>query len=92
MCKAYQAVVDTVAAEWTTVRLPWAAFVPVARARHAPELGPLEPADITSFRLFYSRFEFDDAPNANFSAGARTRMARRASCNPWRHAPAVIKT
>jgi hypothetical protein len=56
----YQALVDTdVNGQWTTVYLPWHAFVPTKRARYDPDAPPLDGRGIRSFGLVLSRFEYD---------------------------------
>ena len=66
---AYQATFDTVAGDFTTVRIPWHEFVPVKRAKWDPTGAPLDPSAITNIGLVLSRFEFNGMPNPNFSIG-----------------------
>ncbi|KAG1657278.1 hypothetical protein FOA52_005472 [Chlamydomonas sp. UWO 241] len=65
----YQATFDTVAGQWSDVRLPWHSFVPVKRAQSDPKGAPLDPARIAKFGLVLSRFEFNGMPNPCFATG-----------------------
>jgi hypothetical protein len=52
----YQATFDTSPeGDWTTVRLPWASFVPVKRAQSDPKGAPLDPSRISKLGLVLSR-------------------------------------
>ena len=64
----YQATFDTTG-DWTTVRLPWHAFVPVKRARSLPGGPPLDPAVIRQFGLVLSRFEYNGYANPAYHSG-----------------------
>ena len=63
---AYGAGFDTKAGEWQTVRLPWAAFRAIFRARSVPGAPPLEKGRICSLQLMLSKFEVDGALNPAF--------------------------
>jgi monofunctional biosynthetic peptidoglycan transglycosylase len=45
---------DTVAGEWTSVRLPFTSFVPTFRGRLVRDSVPLDPAQLTSIGLMIS--------------------------------------
>ena len=66
----YQALLDTSTdGGWSTVFLPWSAFVPTKRARFDPAAPPLDGRGIRSLGLVLSRFEYDGAPNPRCLAG-----------------------
>ena len=65
----YQATFDTLNGDWSTVRLPWHAFVPVKRACSLPGGPPLDPAVIRQFGLVLSRFEYNGCANPAYHPG-----------------------
>lgn len=60
---------DTVADQWITVELPFSHFIPVFRARTAPNAPPLNVGQIYSLQLMLSKFEYDGALNPHFRPG-----------------------
>ena len=44
---------DTTPDGWQTVRLPWAGFAPVFRAKTQRGMAPLTPASICSIQLMF---------------------------------------
>jgi Complex I intermediate-associated protein 30 (CIA30) len=56
--------------EWTTVKLPWHAFVAVDKAKVDTGAPPLDPAKVRQFGLVLSRFYFNGIPNPNYKPGA----------------------
>jgi hypothetical protein len=68
---AYQASFDTVAGEWMTVNLPWHQFVPVSKGVVAYGAPPINPSQISTIGLLYSRFTYNGAPNPNCKPGVR---------------------
>lgn len=60
---------DTVAGEWITVRVPFDQTIPVFRAKTVLN-AKLAPAQIRSFQLMLSKFEYDGALNPRFNPGA----------------------
>lgn len=65
----YQAQYDTVKDEWTTVYMPWHAFVPVTRAQYDSKAKPLDPAQVKQMGLVLSRFHYNSLPNQRYKAG-----------------------
>lgn len=65
----YTASFDTVADEWQTIQVPFAACVPVFRARTLSNASPLDTSSISSIQLMLSKFEYDGALNPRFSPG-----------------------
>jgi len=65
----YTASFDTVADEWQTIQVPFAACVPVFRARTLSNASPLNTSNISSIQLMLSKFEYDGALNPKFSPG-----------------------
>ncbi|PNH08398.1 hypothetical protein TSOC_005030 [Tetrabaena socialis] len=64
---------DTVPGVWQTVRLPFADFFPVFRARRLapgqPGAKPLDPAAVSSIQIMLSKFEYDGQLNPAFRRG-----------------------
>jgi NAD(P)-dependent dehydrogenase (short-subunit alcohol dehydrogenase family) len=66
----YTASFDTRPGEWQTVRLPFAAFVPVFRAKTVAGAPRFDPRRLTSVQLMLSKFEYDGRLNPAFREGA----------------------
>ncbi|NJL21591.1 MAG: CIA30 family protein [Leptolyngbyaceae cyanobacterium SM1_3_5] len=66
---AYCASFDTIANEWTTVKIPFADLIPVFRAKTVREAGAIDPGKIRSMQLMLSKFEYDGALNPHFTSG-----------------------
>lgn len=60
---------DTVAGEWTDVRIPWDAFRTVFRAKTVVDGEAVNPRNVTAVQLMLSKFEYDSVLNPAFSAG-----------------------
>ncbi|MBE9178241.1 CIA30 family protein [Oculatella sp. LEGE 06141] len=60
---------DTIANQWMTVRIPFAALVAVFRAKSVSDR-PLDPSQINAFQLMLSKFEYDGGLNPHFTPGA----------------------
>lgn len=60
---------DTVANTWITVRIPFAEFIPVLRAKTVSDT-PLDPQCVNAFQLMLSKFEYDGALNPHFQPGS----------------------
>ena len=65
----YQGQFDTIKDEWTTVYMPWHAFVPVTRAQYDSKAKPLNPAQVKQMGLVLSRFHYNSLPNFRHKAG-----------------------
>ncbi len=65
---AYSYSFDTVRDEWITVRMPFTGMIPVFRAKTVQGRS-LNSAQIRSFQLMLSKFEYDGALNPHFHAG-----------------------
>ncbi|MBD3886957.1 CIA30 family protein [Phormidium tenue FACHB-886] len=59
---------DTVADEWMTVQVPFAALVPVFRAKTVSDR-PFALNHVTAVQLMLSKFEYDGALNPKFQPG-----------------------
>jgi hypothetical protein len=59
---------DTVADQWITVSIPFAALVPVFRAKTVSDR-PFDPSSVTAIQLMLSKFEYDGALNPHFQPG-----------------------
>ena len=66
---AYAYSFDTVANQWMDVRVPFTAMTPVFRAKTVPDGPPLNTAQVRSFQLMLSKFEYDGVLNPHFQAG-----------------------
>lgn len=66
---AYCASFDTIANEWTTVRIEFADLIPVFRAKTVREAGAIDASKIRSMQLMLSKFEYDGALNPHFTPG-----------------------
>ncbi|MEN9218151.1 MAG: CIA30 family protein [Gloeomargarita sp. DG_2_bins_126] len=66
---AYGAQFDTQPATWITVKIPFADFVPVFRAKTVPDAPPLDRKQIVSFQLMLSKFAYDGQLNPTFQPG-----------------------
>jgi len=64
---AYSYSFDTVSNSWMSVRIPFAALIPVFRAKTL-KIRPIDPSNIYSFQLM-SKFEYDGELNPKFSPG-----------------------
>jgi hypothetical protein len=60
---------DTVNGDWTTVRIPFSALIPVFRAKTVSDR-PFAPGHITAMQLMLSKFEYDGALNPHFQPGS----------------------
>lgn len=60
---------DTVAGEWQTVALPWAAFKPVFRAKTVRGGPAVDPSKLVSLQIMLSKFEYDGALNPTHRVG-----------------------
>ena len=60
----YQAGFSTVAGEWVTVDLPFAAFIAVKMGNELRGAPPLDASTVRSLGMVLSRFEFNGLPNA----------------------------
>ncbi len=61
---------DTVDSEWITVRIPFAALLPVFRAKTLADAGPIDTRCLYSFQIMLSKFEYDGALNPKFVPGS----------------------
>lgn len=59
---------DTIADQWTSVRIPFQALIPVFRARTIDN-SPLNPSRVSAWQLMLSKFEYDGALNPHFEPG-----------------------
>ena len=59
---------DTIANQWTTIQIPFTELVPIFRAKTVSD-APLNTAQICSFQLMLSKFEYDKALNPRFTPG-----------------------
>ena len=59
---------DTTADQWLTIQVPFAALVPVFRAKTVGDRA-FEPSHITAVQLMLSKFEYDGALNPHFQPG-----------------------
>ncbi len=66
---AYAFSFDTTPDQWVTIQVPFAATVPVFRAKTQPTAPPLNRSQITSIQLMLSKFEYDGALNPHFTPG-----------------------
>ncbi|KXZ46130.1 hypothetical protein GPECTOR_46g199 [Gonium pectorale] len=70
---AYCSSFDTQPGSWQTVRLPFANFFPVFRAKRLKEgqqgAQPLDPSCISSIQIMLSKFEYDGELNPHFRRG-----------------------
>jgi Complex I intermediate-associated protein 30 (CIA30) len=66
---AYAYSFDTLADQWTSVQIPFAAMKPVQRAK-VIQAQPLDSAQIASFQLMLSKFEYDSVLNPHFTPGS----------------------
>ncbi len=60
---------DTVAGTWINVDIPFAEMVPTFRARSVPDAPTFDAAQVFSFQLMLSKFEYDQRLNPHFEAG-----------------------
>jgi uncharacterized protein YbjT (DUF2867 family) len=60
---------DTIANEWTTIKIPFPDLVPIFRAKTVSEAAPIDATQICSFQLMLSKFEYDKALNPRFTPG-----------------------
>jgi Complex I intermediate-associated protein 30 (CIA30) len=60
---------DTLAHDWTTVRIPFSALIPVFRAKTVSGADPIDTHTITAVQLMLSKFEYDGALNPTFTPG-----------------------
>lgn len=66
---AYCASLDTIANEWTTIKIEFADLIPVFRAKTVREAGAIDSGKIRSMQLMLSKFEYDGALNPHFTPG-----------------------
>ena len=69
---AYGVSFDTVAGQWATVKLPFASFRAIFRARTIRDAAPLDATSIRSVQIMLSKFEYDGELNPNFRCVAIT--------------------
>lgn len=67
---AYCLSFDTVANNWITVPVPFAALKPIFRAKTVTHVGPLTTSRVRACQLMLSKFEYDGALNPHFQPGA----------------------
>ncbi len=67
---AYSYSFDTAYNSLITVRIPFADFIPVFRAKTLPSAEPLNPSKISAFQLMLSKFEYDGGLNPHFEPGS----------------------
>ena len=83
---AYGVSFDTVAGQWSTIRLPFASFRAIFRARTIRDAAPLDAKSIRSVQIMLSKFEYDGELNPNFRCGAQLLESHRRvltiSCAP----------
>ncbi|UBF25273.1 CIA30 family protein [Kovacikia minuta CCNUW1] len=60
---------DTIADEWISVPIPFTQLIPVFRAKTVANARPLNTAQIRSFQVMLSKFEYDGALNPHFKPG-----------------------
>ena len=65
----YQGQFDTIKDEWTTVYMPWHAFVPVTRAQYDAKAKPLDPGAVKQIGLVLSRFHYNSIPSQRYKPG-----------------------
>lgn len=61
---------NTVAGAWINIRIPFADFIPVFRAKTVKTADPFDPSHIYAFQLMLSKFEYDAALNPTFEPGS----------------------
>ncbi|XP_062095197.1 protein HIGH CHLOROPHYLL FLUORESCENCE PHENOTYPE 173, chloroplastic isoform X2 [Humulus lupulus] len=66
----YTTAFDTVEGQWQSVRLPFSSLRPVFRAKTISDAPPLDPTNVLSFQLMFSKFEYDGKLNPTFVEGA----------------------
>lgn len=66
---AYSFSFDTLANQWTTVRIPFADLHPVFRAKTVTDAAPFKSSQVISFQVMLSKFEYDGALNPHFRPG-----------------------
>lgn len=66
---AYGISFDTVADQWTDVRLPFADLRPVFRAKTLENATPLNTSSVRSLQIMLSKFEYDRQLNPHFKPG-----------------------
>ena len=60
---------DTELDSWLSVDVPFSEMVPTFRAKSMPNAPPLNPAQVYSFQLMLSKFEYDRQLNPQFEPG-----------------------
>jgi hypothetical protein len=60
---------DTTSDVWITVRVPFAALIPVFRAKTVREMEAFNPHQVTAMQLMLSKFEYDGVLNPHFAPG-----------------------
>lgn len=60
---------DTKAGEWLSVNVPFAEMVSTFRAKSMPNAAAFDPAQVYSFQLMLSKFEYDRQLNPQFEPG-----------------------
>ena len=82
---------DTVADEWITVTIPFAEMVATFRAKSVTNAPAFDPAQVFSFQLMLSKFEYDRRLNPHFSSGTFSLEASSLSIfRPRQSVPLVI--
>ncbi|XP_010529212.1 PREDICTED: uncharacterized protein LOC104806167 isoform X1 [Tarenaya hassleriana] len=65
----YTASFDTEEGKWQSIRIPFSSLRPVFRARTISDAPPFNAANIISFQLMFSKFEYDGQLNPTFKDG-----------------------
>jgi uncharacterized protein YbjT (DUF2867 family) len=60
---------DTVANTWINIRIPFADFIPVFRAKVVNDAPAIDASRVCSLQLMLSKFEYDGGLNPQFSPG-----------------------
>ncbi|EFJ50015.1 hypothetical protein VOLCADRAFT_89408 [Volvox carteri f. nagariensis] len=88
---AYCCSFDTQPGTWQTIRIPFADFFPVFRAKRVVGGQPLDPATISSIQIMLSKFEYDGQLNPSFRRGPfRLPFARISTYLPEGVAPRFV--
>jgi len=66
---AYSYSFDTIPSTQMLIRVPFAALIPVFRAKTVKDAKPFDSSRIHAFQLMLSKFEYDGALNPHFSPG-----------------------
>ena len=66
---AYAYSFNTVAQEWSRIRIPFGEMIPVFRAKTVPDAPALNTKQIRSLQLMLSKFEYNGQLNPHFQTG-----------------------